>query len=86
MANKMTQKQYQEIKNETYTLITFTQEGRRVCTYRGLTAYKLTKELLECHGKFITLVLNDNQVDIIGSSWNIEDYNEYFQMDRKLVF
>lgn len=86
MANRMTMKQYQEVKNEEYTIVKFNMDGRRVMTHGGLSAVKVVEEMINHRGALVTLVINNKDLPNgrIGSSWRIEDYEEYFKMQKKL--
>lgn len=86
----MTGVQYQQVKNEEYTLVKF-RDGVRVITASGLSFYDIVKELIENRAEFVTLVINEKDLPqtvyggrIETNSRDIKDYEKYFKMQKKL--
>lgn len=88
MTNRMTQTQYNQIKNEEFTIVKF-KDGERKSTIRGCSFYEVVQEMVEhTRGPMVVLVVNEKDIssDVeFGRSRYIEDYEKYFKMDRKLV-
>jgi hypothetical protein len=65
MRNKFTKAAYDQVKNTTYTLISF-ENGRRTLTYGHLTVDKLAKEMTRPNG-LVHMVFEDSQLGLLES-------------------
>jgi hypothetical protein len=86
MANKVTINEFNTIKNESYTLVTF-EDGKRVMTTSGLSFYRVVEELIKNRGPYVTLVINEKDLEkgrLDTCSWDLEDYEIYFKMQKRL--
>ena len=89
MANLVTKKEYDDIKNETYAIFKFTKDGHRVAYIRA-TFYGVMKELVELtKGELITIVVNEKDLTpeekrTTVYSKNIEDFDDIIRRHRTL--
>lgn len=90
MRNAMTQRQFDLIKKETFTLIAF--EGdRRFCTYGGLSLLDVIHEQARITkpGRTMLIVndfyLENRENDRCCVSWDINDYKDLFKLGSKAI-
>jgi hypothetical protein len=86
MANRMKMKHYNALKNETFTMVKFTSEGRRVVTVSGMSVVHVLQELMSDRALIILLI---NEADLpegrlATTSRDIKDYEEYFKMEKRV--
>jgi hypothetical protein len=85
MANRITGKEFEAVKNESYTVIRF-KEGRRTMTHGGANLLSALQEVMY-GGRVgdVCLVINERQANELGvkipcASRPIEDYAHLFEI------
>ena len=77
MAHRFKKRQYEEVRDQAYTLITF-KDGKRLLTYSGLSMPHLVHEIMKSNGRgYVLLVFKEG--DIKGSacnSWELDWFLE----------
>jgi hypothetical protein len=90
MANKITGKEFEAVKNAGYTVISFNAEGKRTMTFGGASLINAMQEMVvRGRMRHTCLVINDKQAKELGIKipWGdrIEDYAELFNVKWEVL-
>lgn len=92
MANVFQKKEYEQVKNERYTLIMFDEHGKRIFTYSGLSLIRVMHEQMQCMTPHrVTLIVHDSYManrphDRTATNWDIESFADLFALKGAALY